>query len=288
MGRKLKINRQYWHSVDVRLCSNELKGILIQILIILDESNERGSIRWPLNKLANAVNATENQLEELISYGLLKGADIRETVPALIYAPKSCRKSGLIITVIAEQPGPLWYVPMLVIDEYKRTFTHAKFKELIKANSKISSKTTSLLNRGEFSGEITDEFPEKSTDFAPSAYGNQPDPVNLPLHTYANTHANLSNNEKKSTYLKFDDNYSPITPFEWIEYFRIEESYQVNSASRNELTWFEQMVAVWIKQKITVGEIRAICKISREYAAEQIYNLPAYANSALKNKHRLD
>ena len=48
-------------------------------------------------------------LRAIVSKGVLKGADTGQTCAACIYVPRSGRRDGEPVTLVAEQEGPIWY-----------------------------------------------------------------------------------------------------------------------------------------------------------------------------------
>lgn len=105
---------------NLRRCSHEEKGIWIDVMCVLHDQDDYGICRWTLKEIAQAVGCQLPKLKGLVSKGILKGADNNETCDALVYTPRSGRKSGPEVTLIAQQKGPLWYSSRMVVDEYKR------------------------------------------------------------------------------------------------------------------------------------------------------------------------
>lgn len=105
---------------NLRRCSFEEKGIWLEIICLLHDQATYGVSRWSLKDIAQAVGCNPSKLKGLVDKGVLKGADDGGTSPALVYTPRSGRKLGTSITLLAEQPGPLWYSSRMVEDEYKR------------------------------------------------------------------------------------------------------------------------------------------------------------------------
>jgi hypothetical protein len=100
-------------------CSWGARGAWIAILGLLHDSDEYGVLRWPLKDIVNAIGCPPSLVRELAEKDVLKGADAG-AVPALIYRPKSGRKLGPPITILADTVGPCWYSSRMVEDEYKR------------------------------------------------------------------------------------------------------------------------------------------------------------------------
>lgn len=88
------------------------------MICILHDQDEYGVVRWPLKQLAQAVHASVSSLRNLVQKDILKGADTGSTCEAFIYTPRSGRKDGEPVVLIAEQPGPIWYSSRMVRDEY--------------------------------------------------------------------------------------------------------------------------------------------------------------------------
>lgn len=106
---------------NLRRCSHAERGIWIQVLCVMHDSEEYGIVRWPLKEIAQAVNCSVAALRGLVDKGILKGADKSGRVEAFIYVPRSGRRDGAPVTLIASQGGPLWYSSRMVKDEYVRT-----------------------------------------------------------------------------------------------------------------------------------------------------------------------
>lgn len=105
---------------NLRRCTHEEKGIWMDVLCLLHDQEEYGVARWPLKELAQAVGSPVQKLQSLVSKKVLKGADDGQECAPLIYIPRSGRKTGPAVTLIEQQPGPVWYSSRMVEDEYKR------------------------------------------------------------------------------------------------------------------------------------------------------------------------
>jgi len=110
---------------NLRRCSHEEKGIWIDVMCLLHDQEEYGIVRWPLKEVAQAVGSTPAKLKGLVTKGVLKGADTGTLAPELVYVPRSGRRDGDPVTLIPEQPGPVWYSSRMVVDEYKRAHAGA-------------------------------------------------------------------------------------------------------------------------------------------------------------------
>nr|WP_249209374.1 hypothetical protein [Burkholderia cenocepacia] len=90
-------------------------------MCLLHDSEEYGVLRWPLREIAQAIGAPLATLRAIVHKGVLKGADNGQPCAACIYVPRSGRRDGEPVTLIAEQEGPLWYSSRMVKDEYVRS-----------------------------------------------------------------------------------------------------------------------------------------------------------------------
>ncbi|WP_349252662.1 hypothetical protein [Burkholderia cenocepacia] len=93
----------------------------IDVMCLLHDSEEYGVLRWPLREIAQAIGAPLATLRAIVHKGVLKGADNGQPCAACIYVPRSGRRDGEPVTLIAEQEGPLWYSSRMVKDEYVRS-----------------------------------------------------------------------------------------------------------------------------------------------------------------------
>lgn len=114
---------QFYHgdwisNAKLRRCTHEEKGVWIDILCLMADSDEFGIIRWPLVDLAQAVGAKPATIKALVRKDVLKGADEGNICPEYVYVPRSGRKDGDPVTLIPEQPGPIWYSSKQVRDDY--------------------------------------------------------------------------------------------------------------------------------------------------------------------------
>lgn len=109
-----------WRSNSkLRRCSPAARGVWADILCALHDSDEYGIARYPLKELASEVGASMSHVRELVDKGVLKGSDTELSEP-LVYVPRSGRKEGPPVTLLAVQPGPIWYSSRQVKDEHVR------------------------------------------------------------------------------------------------------------------------------------------------------------------------
>ena len=114
---------QFYHgdwisNAKLRRCTHEEKGVWIDVLCLMADSDEFGIIRWPLKEIAEAVHCKPAVLHSLIRKGVLKGADEGSACEAYVYTPRSGRKMGEPVTLIPVQGGPIWYSSKQVRDEH--------------------------------------------------------------------------------------------------------------------------------------------------------------------------
>lgn len=109
------------NNANLRRCSWEARGVWIEIIGLMHDSDEYGILRWTIAEIAQALGAPPKSVQELTQKGVMKGANNPGTMcPALVYVPRSGRREGAPVILIPEQPGPLWYSSRLVRDEYVR------------------------------------------------------------------------------------------------------------------------------------------------------------------------
>jgi hypothetical protein len=106
-------------NANLRRCSPAARGVWIDILCLLhDSESEYGVLRWPLKDIANAASAPMSLVKELVSKGVLKGAD-KDAEP-YVFRPKHAGKVGEPVILVAPFDGPVWYSSRFVRDEYVR------------------------------------------------------------------------------------------------------------------------------------------------------------------------
>jgi hypothetical protein len=106
---------------NLRRCTHAEKGVWIDVMCLLHDSEEYGVLRWPLKEIAQAIGASIATLRAIVGKGVLKGADNGQSCAACVYVPRSGRREGDPVTLVAEQEGPIWYSSRMVKDEYVRS-----------------------------------------------------------------------------------------------------------------------------------------------------------------------
>lgn len=106
-------------NAKLRRCSHAARGAWIDVLCLLhDSEDEYGVLRWPLKDIAQAASAPMPLIRELVSKGVLKGAD-KDAEP-YVYRPKHAGKEGEPVTLVVAGDGPCWYSSRFVRDEWVR------------------------------------------------------------------------------------------------------------------------------------------------------------------------
>lgn len=108
------------NNANLRRCTWEARGVWVEVMGLLHDSDEYGLLRWPLKEIAQALGAPMRAVQELVSKGVLKGTD-RGECEAFVYTPRSGRKDGKPVLLVDAQEGPVWYSSRMVRDEYVRT-----------------------------------------------------------------------------------------------------------------------------------------------------------------------
>ena len=107
-------------NANLRRCSPAARGVWVDIMCLLHDSDEYGVLRWPLADIAQAAGAQLSLVKELVQKQVFKGVD-QGDCPELVYTPRHGRKDGEPVTLVKVQPGPVWYSSRMVRDEYIRT-----------------------------------------------------------------------------------------------------------------------------------------------------------------------
>ena len=101
-------------NANLRRCSREERGVWIDVLCLMHDSDSRGILRWSLEEIADAVACPVKILESLTYKGVLKGSPKGSQCAALVHTDRN----GVVHTLIGEEHGPLWYSSRMVKDEY--------------------------------------------------------------------------------------------------------------------------------------------------------------------------
>lgn len=105
-------------NAKLRRCTHAERGIWIDLICLLHDSEEYGVLRWPIKDLAVALGCRVADLKALREKQVLKGADTGEHCEALIYTPRHAGKDGTPVTLIEAQAGPIWFSSRMIRDAY--------------------------------------------------------------------------------------------------------------------------------------------------------------------------
>jgi len=106
------------NNAKLRRCSPAARGVWMDVLCVLHDSDEYGVCRWPLVDVANAAGASIKMVRELVEKDVLKGAD--KGAAPYIYTPRHAGKDGEPVTLVEPGHGPCWYSSRFVRDEWVR------------------------------------------------------------------------------------------------------------------------------------------------------------------------
>jgi hypothetical protein len=106
-------------NLKLRRCSPAARGVWIDIMCLLHDSEEYGVVRWPLADLVNATGAPLEVLQELVDKKVLKGSDGAH--PGYVIRPKHAGALGDPVVLIEAGPGPCWYCSRQVRDAWARS-----------------------------------------------------------------------------------------------------------------------------------------------------------------------
>lgn len=107
------------NNANLRRCSWAARGVWIEVMGLLHDSDHYGALQWSLKEIAQAIGCPVALVKELASKDVLKGCDSGQC-DTLIYVPRSGRKDGKPVTLIEAQDGPIWFSSRMVKDEYIR------------------------------------------------------------------------------------------------------------------------------------------------------------------------
>jgi len=108
-------------NAKLRRCSHAERGIWLEVLCLMHDTDEYGVLRWPLKDVATAAGCRVQDLRALLSKGVMKGADVGEEAEPFVFVPRHAGRDGQPVTLLARQEGPIWYSSRMVRDEYVRT-----------------------------------------------------------------------------------------------------------------------------------------------------------------------
>lgn len=110
-------------NANLKRCTFEEKGIWVDVMCLMHDQPEYGVLRWPLDEIAEAVKCKPTSLRAIARKNVIKGSDT--AIEDFIYVPRSGRKDGDPVILIAAQDGPIWFSSRMVTDEYVRNHAGA-------------------------------------------------------------------------------------------------------------------------------------------------------------------
>lgn len=103
----------------LRRCSFHLRGVWMELICLLHESEEYGVLRWPRKDIAHAVGCRVSDIQELIKIGVLSGCEHGECEPVFYTATHAGRTSEPI-ELLPNRGGPIYFGRRLLRDEHIR------------------------------------------------------------------------------------------------------------------------------------------------------------------------
>jgi hypothetical protein len=107
-------------NANLRRCSWAARGVWIEIMGLMHDSDTYGVLYWPLKEIAQAVGCPVALVREIADKGVMRGSD-RGAVEGFIYTPRSGRQDGEPVELVPASTGPIWYSSRMVRDEYVRS-----------------------------------------------------------------------------------------------------------------------------------------------------------------------
>lgn len=90
----------------------------MDVLCLLHDGDEYGLVRWPLSEIVQATGISSREARELVTKGVLKGAD--KGFEGFAYTPSHANQQGEPVQLIAPSDGPCWFSSRMVVDEWRR------------------------------------------------------------------------------------------------------------------------------------------------------------------------
>lgn len=111
-------------NTNLKRCSFEEKGVWLEVMCLLHDSDEYGILRWSLEDIACAIRCNISTLHSLVRKGVLKGADKdgdKDTLSPPLYTTMTKRQgSPETVELMPGQKGPVWFSSRMVRDEFIR------------------------------------------------------------------------------------------------------------------------------------------------------------------------
>ena len=250
------------NNANLRRCSWAARGVWIEVMGLMHDSDEYGALHWSLKEIAQALGCQVSLMKELASKEVLKGCDTGRC-STLIYVPRSGRRDGEPVTLVQEQDGPIWYSSRMVKDEYVRTIRgeNNRFGETIGDTPKPSPKP----NKGDGS--------TASSSSSPS--------VNLKPEEESSPVVDLSRDPQTPPEHRVTIQ-TPSEPGQWLAWFNSEHGLNLDPVSRYDRKGFWPLAVGWCKAGITTAQMTEAITQAQASAKEPIASLPAYADTVLR------
>lgn len=170
-----------WKSnANLRRCSEGARGVWMDVLCLMHDSDEYGVLRWPLTDIARAAGVPIKLLKELAELGVLKGGD--KGCDAYTHTPIHARKKGEPITLLEKTEGPCWYSSRFLVDEWRRSVSGG--------NTRFKSPDDSPSG-----GEVRGEVKEASAPSAPPRAGQSAGATSTSSSTSTNIESSSNLND---------------------------------------------------------------------------------------------
>jgi hypothetical protein len=154
------------NNANLRRCSWEARGVWIEVMGLMHDSDQYGVLHWPLKEIAQALGAPAKLVQELASKGVMKGRD-KGACEAYVYTPRSHRKDGEPVVLVVSQDGPVWYSSRMVKDEYLRG-VRGENSRFADGTKPASNQTPEPAPKGTLGDESGDGSTYTSTTTSPS------------------------------------------------------------------------------------------------------------------------
>lgn len=147
-------------NANLKRCSHEEKGIWVDILCLMNDSDTPGCLKWTLKEIAKAIGTKVDKVKRLADKGIIKGSDDPKTMIHFsdFFAQKNSKPIEILI--FFDMPGPLWYSSRMVRDHYLKIKRGSNgIKSLANPNvprSKIDKDTQLLIDKDTSSPSPTD------------------------------------------------------------------------------------------------------------------------------------
>lgn len=131
------------NNANLRRCSWEARGVWVEVMGLMHDSDRYGVLLWPLKEIAQALGAPLKLVQELAGKGVMKGRD-KGLIEAFVYTPRTGRRDCDPVVLVPAQEGPIWYSSRMVKDEHLRAVRgeQTRFGDDPKQTPKAAPKVT--------------------------------------------------------------------------------------------------------------------------------------------------